>query len=160
MSIHNLKRHLALISLLLIISSLDPVIARQTAPQTGDKPCVGLHAGIRVEFVRRNPPFTQPSYVMISFVLLNDDDKPIDASEASWKLTIDGRELDDSGMIFGNGLGPVGGWKTLNPGTTAEFSKGLDADKYFPESRAYKLSWKGRGFQSPTIEVTVPANRG
>jgi hypothetical protein len=76
-----------------------------------------------VEFVRRNPPFTQPAYVMVSFVVLNDDDKPIDASEASWKLTIDGRELDDSGMIFGNGLRPVGGWKTLNAGATAEFSK-------------------------------------
>jgi hypothetical protein len=162
MSIQNLKPHLALSLLLMIVSSLHPIIAGQTASQIGaaDRPCVGLHAGIRVEFVRRNPPFTQPAYVMVSFVLLNDDDKPLDASEASWKLTIDGRELDDSGMIFGNGLGPVGGWKTLNAGATAEFSKGLDAEKYFPESRAYKLSWKGRGFQSPTIEVTVPIDRG
>jgi hypothetical protein len=137
--------------LLLIISSLDPVIARQTAPQTGaaDKPCVGLHAGIRVEFVRRNPPFTQPSYVMVSFVLLNDDDKPIDASEASWKLTIDGREFDDSGMIFSNGLGPVGGWKTLNPGTTAEFSKGLDADKYFPRVPCLQAVLEGSRFPKP-----------
>ena len=67
---------------------------------------------------------------MISFVLLNDDDKPLDTSEASWRLIIDGREVGDSGIVFGNGLGPIGGWKTLNPGATAEFRKGLDADKY------------------------------
>ena len=37
---------------------------------------------------------------MISFVLLNDDDKPLDTSEASWRLIIDGREVGDSGIVF------------------------------------------------------------
>jgi hypothetical protein len=50
--------------------------------------------------VGRYEPFTQPSYVMISFVLLNDDDKPLDTSEASWRLIIDGREVGDSGIVF------------------------------------------------------------
>jgi hypothetical protein len=145
---------------LIILGSLGLVMA--SAPQTriNEKSCHGLHAGIRVDFVRRYEPFTQPSYVMISFVLLNDDDKPLDTSEASWRLIIDGREVGDSGIVFGNGLGPIGGWKTLNPGATAEFSKGLDADKYFPEPHRYKLSWKGRGFQSPAVEVIVPPSRG
>ena len=117
---------------LITLGALGLVRARQSAPQTrgNEKSCRGLHAGIRVEFVRRYEPFTQPSYVMISFVLLNDDDKPLDTSEASWRLIIDGREVGDSGIVFGNGLGPIGGWKTLNPGATAEFRKGFGADKY------------------------------
>jgi hypothetical protein len=87
---------------LIILGALGLVKARQSAPQTrsNEKSCRGLHAGIRVEFVGRYEPFTQPSYVMISFVLLNDDDKPLDTSEASWRLIIDGREVGDSGIVF------------------------------------------------------------
>jgi len=140
-----------------------PLVGGQAESESNseiDKSCRGLHAGIRTEFVKRNPPYTRPSFVMVSFVLLNDTDTVEDTSEGSWKLVIDGKELDDSAMIFGSGLMPVGGWKTLNPGGTAEFGKGLDTDRYFPEAGDYKVSWKGDGFQSPTITVAVPANRG
>jgi hypothetical protein len=156
----NCRLAVMVLASLITAFSLWPSLAGQVASNTSakDGACSGLHAGILVEFVRRNPPFTQPPYVMISFILLNDDDKPADTSPASWKVIIDGQELDDSGV--GSGLGPIDGWKTLNPGAAAEFSRGFQADRYFPESHTYKVSWRGAGFQSPTITVTVPANRG
>jgi len=124
-----------------------------------DTNCRGLHAGIRAEFVRRDPSYTQTPFVMVSFVLLNDGDTPAEALTGSWKLVIDGKELRDSGMIFENGPQPVDGWRTLNPGETAEFSKELEAIRYFPDARDYKVSWHGTGFQSPTVTVKMPAKR-
>ena len=96
---------------------------------------------------------------MVSLILLNDSDTPQDATPGLWKLVVDGKELDDSAVIFGNGPVPTGGWKTLNPGEAAELRKDLEADRYFAAARDYKLSWKGEGFQSPTITVTVPTSR-
>ena len=49
---------------------------------------------------------------MLSFILLNDSEKPINAAEEGWTIVIDGKELEDSGYTFGNGPGPVGGWGT------------------------------------------------
>ena len=156
----NRKSHLTLKVSVLVVSFFGFAIVTPSQTVSGEKGCIGLHAGVRAEFVRRNPPLTQPSDVIITFILLNDDDKPLDTSEPSWKLIVDGQELKESAMIFGNGPRPAAGWKILNPGATAEFAVALDIDKYFPESRTYKLSWEGRGFRSPTIEVVVTANRG
>jgi hypothetical protein len=118
--------------------------------------CAGLHAGIRAEVVPSRPGFTQPPYVMISLVLLNDSDVPINATAGGWTILIDGKEVADSDLIFGNGPQPGNGWGVLNPGESYDFGKGLDLAKYFPVARDYQVSWKGNTFRSSTISVTVP----
>ena len=135
---------------------LAPSAAVQVTPLMDgqvDMNCRGLHAGIRAEFVKRDPSNNQSTFVMVNFVLLNDGGTPADTSTGTWKLVIDGKELSDSWMIFGNGPQLVNGWRTLNPGETAEFGKDLDVITHFPEVRDYKVSWHGNGFQSPTITV-------
>ncbi len=142
--------------------SITPSVAVQAMSLSGGqivKTCRGLHAGISAQFVGRDPSNNQTPFVAVSFVLLNDGDTPEDTSPGTWTLVIDGKESTDSGMIFGNGPRPAGGWRTLNPGETAQFAAALDVTKYFPEVRGYKLSWNGIGFQSPTITVKTSASR-
>jgi hypothetical protein len=129
-----------------------PCIAARSAPEQA---CGGLHAAIRAELVRRDPPYTQPPFVMLTFVLLNDSEKPINTVEEGWKIVVDGKDVEESDFIFGNGVTPVGGWGTLNPGESYEFGKGLELSRYFPEEREYRVSWKGKGFRSSTITVRV-----
>lgn len=86
---------------------------------------------------------------------MNDSEKPINAAEEGWTIVIDGKELEDSGHIFGNGPGPVGGWGVLNPGESYQFGKGLPLSRYFPEEREYRMFWKGKEFRSSTITVSV-----
>jgi len=135
-----------------LVATLIPSIAAQDKPE---QICGGLHAAIRGELVRRNPPNTQPPFVMLTFILLNDSENPIDAVQEGWKIVIDGQELKDSDFIFGNGPAPAGGWGTLKPGESYEFGKGLELSRYFPAERAYRVSWKGKGFRSSTITVSV-----
>jgi hypothetical protein len=47
-----------------------------------------------------------------------------------------------------------GGYGTLAGGATFDFGKALSIAKYFPETREYRISWKGRHFQSPTVTVS------
>ena len=129
-----------------------PFIAAQDKREEN---CGGLHAAIRAELVRRDPPYTQPPFVMLSFILLNDSEVPINAVEGGWRIVIDGKELKDSDFIFGNGPHPTGGYGTLKPGESYELGKGLELSRYFPEEREYKVSWKGKRFQSSTITISV-----
>lgn len=96
---------------------------------------------------------------MLTFILLNDSERPINAVEGGWKIVIDGKELEDSDFIFGNGPQPGGGWGTLRPGESCEFGKALELSRYFPEEREYRVSWKGKGFQSSTITVKVTSRQ-
>jgi hypothetical protein len=135
-----------------LLTSLVPSTA---AEKQSERSCGGLHAGIRGELVRRDPLYTQPPFVMLTFTLLNDSDVPVNAVEGGWQIVIDGEELKDSDFIFGNGPSPDGGYGILKPGESYELGKGLDLSKYFPEEREYRVSWKGKGFQSSTITVKI-----
>jgi hypothetical protein len=129
--------------------------ATQKTPSKWDalaRNCPGLHAGIRAQII---PPYTETPSVMLTFVLLNDSETPLDVEAGSWRIVINGSELNDSGMIFGNGPGPVGGYKVLKPGGIYEFGKTLPIAEYFLPNGQYKVSWKGAAFQSPTITVTI-----
>lgn len=135
-----------------------PLIAGQRNLRDSEevaKSCSGLHAGVRAEIVRRDPNFSRPSFVMVSFVLLNDGDTPINSTEGGWTIVIDGMDLKDSYYILGNGLQPDGGWGILNPGEWYEFGKELEISKYFPKLGEHTLSWKGGGFQSSTIKTKI-----
>jgi hypothetical protein len=146
---------------MLIIAAMfvAPILPLISAQDKREASCSGLHAAIRGELVRRDPPYTEPPFVMLTFILLNDSDAPINTVEGGWQIVIDGKELKDSDFIFGNGPGPVGGYGILKPGESYELGKGLELSRYFPEEREYKVSWKGKGFQSSTITVRVTPKR-
>lgn len=96
------------------------LIPSLTAQDKHEKNCDGLHAAISGEVVRRDPPNTQPPFVMLTFVLLNDSETSINAVEGSWQIVIDGKELKDSGFIFGkwpptsSGLGSFETWRVIS----------------------------------------------
>jgi len=117
--------------------------------------CTGLHAGITAQLTEGN---SEPS-VMVGFHLLNDSESAQSTAPGSWTIVIDGKELSDSGWIFGNGPGPVGGYGMLAAGATFDFGKALPIAKYFPEIREYRISWKGAHFQSPTVTVRIPTSK-
>jgi hypothetical protein len=148
---------IAAFSIVMVVSLFSLVFGGNSIGQSGttENGCKGLHAGIRAEVVRRDAPYTESPFVMLSFILLNDADTPLDSSARSWKIVIDGKEQTDSGWIFGNGPQPEHGWGTLNPGESYELGKGLQISKYFPEEREYQVYWKGSGFQSSVVTVKV-----
>ena len=120
--------------------------------------CTGLHAGITAQLMQPTQGYGEPS-VMISFHLLNDSVTAQTTTPESWKILIDGKELSDSDWIFGNGPEPVGGYGTLAVGASFDFGKALPIAKYFPEPKEYKINWKGRYFQSPTVAVRIPTSK-
>ena len=125
------------------------------ATQQVEQSCAGLHAGIRAELVRRDPNYSRPAFVMVSFVLLNDGETPMNSTKGGWQIVIDGKELSDSGFIFGNGPQPGRGWGVLKPGESYEFGKELEISRYFPKLGEHTVSWKGQLFQSSTIKVNI-----
>jgi hypothetical protein len=114
----------------------------------------GLHAGLQAQLLP--PGFSdEQQQVQLSFLLLNDSGTPLNVHADSWKIVVNGRELDGSQWIFGNGPGPVGGYRILKPGDHYEFGKQLPVIGYFPSPGVYTVAWKGDGFESPTITVNV-----
>jgi len=73
----------SLIVALGIIAAIVPLVAAQ---DEGNKNCGGLHAGIRAELVRRDPNYSRPAFVMVSFILLNDGETPINSTKVAGRL--------------------------------------------------------------------------
>jgi hypothetical protein len=92
---------------------------------------------------------------MIAFLLLNDSASDLNTAPESWTIVVDGKDLQDSGFILGNGPMPSKGYGTLDSGANFQFGKALPIAKYFPEPREYKISWRGKYFQSPTATIAV-----
>jgi hypothetical protein len=80
---------------------------------------------------------------------------PLNSVDGGWTIVVDGKELADSGYIFGNGPGPVGGFGILNPGESYEFGKGLPVGTYFPQPGEHTISWKSAHFQSSSVKITI-----
>src|ERR1700683_2281694 len=102
-AIQRLAKGIVLFTMLAAVSLIPTALAQETPAgnvMPGEK-CGGLHAGIRAELIRRDPPYTQPPFVMLNFILLNDGEAPINSTAGAWKMSIDGKELSDSGWIFG-----------------------------------------------------------
>ncbi len=137
---------------LTIIAILVPFVASQ---DNANKDCAGLHAGIRAELVRRDPNYSRPAFVMVSFVLLNDGPNLVNSTEGGWKIVIDGRQVSDSQYVLFNGIQPDGGWGILKPGESYEFGRELEISKYFPKLGEHTLCWEGPRFQSSAIKVNI-----
>jgi hypothetical protein len=156
-AIQRLANGIVLFTMLAAVCLIPTALAQETPAGNiiSDENCGDLHAGIRAELVRRDPAYTQPPFVMLNFILLNDGEAPINSTAGAWKISIDGKELNNSGWILGNGPRPTNGYGILSPGESYSFGVGLEISKYFPEEREYKVSWGGEGFQSSTITVTI-----
>jgi len=120
--------------------------------------CAGLHAAITAHFVPIKPGYGQPAHVQLVFLLINDSDTAVDVKAGSWKIVVDGVDLRNSDFIFGNGPMPVGGWTSLEPGHYYELGKALPAGDYFHGTGEHTVSWKGTGFRSSTITISIPSN--
>src|ERR1035438_2451379 len=112
----------------------------------------GLHAGIRADFAPMTPAFTESPVVSLSFLLVNDSDSTIDVAPQSWRILIDGNEIPDPTQ----GPGPTQGWVPLGPGQNHQLGARLNVFQYFPHPGQYRITWRGRNFQSPTISITIP----
>jgi len=119
--------------------------------------CAGLHAGITAELVPLASGYSDQQHVQLNFLVVNDSDSVRNVVAGSWKLIVNGAELPESGMIFGNGPGPVHGWNELNPGENYQFSMALPVSTYFKRPGEYRVSWKAEGFQSPGILIRIAA---
>ena len=90
--------------------------------------------------------------LLIHFTLVNDGIKPIDPKIESSKIIINGEELENSGIILGNGPRDAR-WNALPPGDTLEFAYALEDS--FKKPGIYRVSWKGKNFETSTIVFRV-----
>lgn len=88
----------------------------------------------------------------IHFALVNDGSKTVDPKIESSKIIVNGKELEDSGLILGNGPRDKR-WNALPPGESIEFNYALES--YFKEPGIYRVFWKGDGFETPIIEFRI-----
>jgi hypothetical protein len=151
------RRNIVRLAVLILplASAISSAQAAQRVPATKSSPqesCRGLHAGIRAQIM--GPNIETPN-VALSFILLNDSEAPVDVEAGSWRIVVDGTELKDSGFLFGNGPHPEGGYRVLKPGESYEFGKALSIVDYFLPNGEHKVSWRGAGFASSTISVTI-----
>jgi hypothetical protein len=94
---------------------------------------------------------------MIHFGLVNDGDKAVDPEIESSQLFVNGKELKDWSFIIGNGPRDDR-WKALPPGDHLSFGYALG--KHFEKPGAYRVSWKGKNFESPEIVFRVKSSKG
>lgn len=94
--------------------------------------------------------------LFIHFTLVNDGSETIDPKIESSKIIINGVELENSGLILGNGPRDAR-WSALPPGDALEFTYALES--YFKKPGIYRVSWKGDNFETPTIIFRVTPYR-
>ena len=93
---------------------------------------------------------TEP--LMLYFGLVNDGDKVVDPEISSTQLLVNGKELENWAMTVGSGPRDER-WTALPPGDGIQ--AGIALGERFKKAGIYKVSWKGKGFQSPEIIFRV-----
>jgi hypothetical protein len=145
-------KHIAL-CLFVVMAAVGAACAQSAG--TGENHGYGMcvWAGLSVD----EPIFTAGSNTsaMFSFALMNDCPETVNADSAHWRLVINGEELKDSDMIFGNGPGSADGWGPLHSGDSYRFTKSLPLSRYFTTPGIYKVFWRGNGFESPKVTIRV-----
>jgi hypothetical protein len=115
-----------------------------------EKKAGSLWAGLSVN----HPIFKvgQTNDLRIEFTLVNDRDKPIDSKIADSQIIINGKELNDSGLILSS-VQKGDRSNALPPGQSLRLDC-LLGDR-FKEPGIYRISWKGAGFQSSEIVIRI-----
>jgi hypothetical protein len=88
----------------------------------------------------------------ITFALVNDGDKVVDLEILSSQLLVNGEELKDWPMIVSNGPRDER-WGALPAEDDLVFSYALG--DYFKAAGIYRVSWKGKGFQTTEVVFRV-----
>jgi hypothetical protein len=136
--------------LLLVVTSL----GASGISQTSDEPKLWAVVGVTEPLTFEN--WNGSTHALsIEFGLVNDSDEVVSTGAGSWKIVINGQELADSDIIFGNGPGPSTGWGTLQPGTSFIFGKSLPMNEYFSKPGIYEVTWKGSQFAARPVIVRV-----
>jgi len=76
----------AIVYPLLLAAVLVTQTSEQNPPEKGSvfaKTCAGLHADIRAQIM---PPNTETPSVILTFLLLNDSETPLDVEAGSWRI--------------------------------------------------------------------------
>ena len=95
---------------------------------------------------------TAPGLFQIQFTVANDGDAVVDPEIESSQLIVNGKEFKHWNLVIGNGP-RTGEWKALPAGRYVRF--GYAMGSYFNEPGVYKVSWKGKHFESPEIVFRV-----
>jgi hypothetical protein len=100
-----------------------------------------------------SPILYTTEHVNVFFAATNLGNEPIDRTlvREETVLVINGAELQESSIMFGNGLGAGPG--ALAPGKSVNFVYQLT--NRFKMPGLYRLVWKGKGFESLPIEFRV-----
>ena len=114
--------------------------------------CPGLHAGIMAPQVLQHSGNSATSVVSLALLLLNDSDSPMDKEVSSWRISIDGVDVPNRQTVGGALIPPA----PLQPSEHFKWGIGLPVATYFPHAGDYRVSWRGKHFQSPTITVKIP----
>ena len=94
----------------------------------------------------------QTKDLRIEFSLVNDGNKVIDSKITASHIVINGKELAESGSVFGSVPKDVG-IKPLAPGEGLQFNVLLG--DHFKEPGTYRVSWKGPDFQSSEVVLRI-----
>jgi RNA polymerase sigma factor (sigma-70 family) len=95
---------------------------------------------------------TAPGLFQLQFTVANDGDAVIDPEIEASQLIINGKEFKDWKLVIGNGP-RTKEWQALPAGGYVQF--GYAMGSYFNEPGVYKVSWKGKHFESPEIVFRV-----
>jgi hypothetical protein len=109
---------------------------------------VSVSEPVREAEVKPSGPF------MVHFGVVNDGDQPIDAESElrSSQLLVNGQEFKDWPFIIAGGPRDAR-WKSLPPGDYLRF--GCNMQDYFQQPGVYRVSLKGKGFQSAEVVFRV-----
>jgi hypothetical protein len=88
----------------------------------------------------------------VEFTLVNDGTATIDPRIAESRIVVNGMELADSGLILGSGPRDAR-FAALPPGEHLRL--GCTLGDRLAEPGIYRLSWRGKNFQSPEVVFRV-----
>jgi hypothetical protein len=91
-------------------------------------------------------------WLIVEFTLVNDGEATIDPKIGASRIVVNGTELEDSGLILGNGPRDAR-FDALPPGDNLRFVYALG--DHFKEPGVYRVSWQGASFRSPEVEFRV-----
>jgi hypothetical protein len=116
----------------------------------GTGPSPGLWAALRVNHAVLSP--TEAKDLDVEFSLVNDGDAVVDPKLAESRILINGKVLEESGLILGNGPRDARA-RALGPGDHLRLAYALG--DFFKKPGTYRVSWRGTNFQSSDVVFRV-----
>jgi len=147
-----MKAAIAGFGLMLIIGLTGSTVAEPTDSKSPLWARISARNAAFVPDLTREPQ-DQDTIFCLDFCLVNDSDEPVHAPIADSKLIVNGKAMENSAFVFGNGPRPRRDWETLRPREVYSFGIYLGRD--FQKPGTYRILWKGSGFESPEVSFRV-----